>query len=187
MLLFRKSDFLFFETWILTCRFFFRKKTFLFVLATSCVCQVAGISKRSDNFYFPYPMLLIELFSISNMGVSLVEICFCSRLYGYLSLIRTARNLLATRVIIKIESCPFYSINVEWFSWGWSIFFESAILIFFLLVERYTAWSLQSIHIHQDLWGISTFLTLCSSLFHKLKLGCISSLLAFQNIFGHRF
>ena len=27
-------------------------------------------------------MLLIELISISNMGVSLIETCFCSRLYG---------------------------------------------------------------------------------------------------------
>ena len=27
-------------------------------------------------------MLLIELISISNMGVSLIEMCICSRLYG---------------------------------------------------------------------------------------------------------
>ena len=27
-------------------------------------------------------MLLIELISISNMGVTLIETCFCSRLYG---------------------------------------------------------------------------------------------------------
>ena len=49
---------------------------------TWCVCQVAGISKRSDDFYFWHPMLLIELISISNMGVSLIKTCFCSRLYG---------------------------------------------------------------------------------------------------------
>ena len=46
-------------------KIFFRKKTFLFVVRslrysgyltnTSCVCQVAGISKRSDNFYFLTP------------------------------------------------------------------------------------------------------------------------------------
>ena len=40
------------------------------------------ISAHSDNFYFWHPMLLIELISISNMGVSLIETCFCSRLYG---------------------------------------------------------------------------------------------------------
>ena len=39
-------------------------------------------SAHSDNFYFWHPMLLSELISISNMGVSLMETCFCSRLYG---------------------------------------------------------------------------------------------------------
>ena len=32
-------------------------------------------------------MLLIELISISNMGVSLIEMCFCSRLYGIYNLL----------------------------------------------------------------------------------------------------
>ena len=32
-------------------------------------------------------MLLTELISISNMGVSLIETCFCSRLYGTFSII----------------------------------------------------------------------------------------------------
>ena len=40
------------------------------------------ISAHSNNFYFWHPVLLIELISISNMGVSLIETCFCSRLYG---------------------------------------------------------------------------------------------------------
>ena len=31
-----------------------------------------------------------------------------------------ARNLLETRENIKIESHPFYPINLGWFSWGWS-------------------------------------------------------------------
>ena len=30
---------------------------------------------------------------------------------------------LGTRVIIKIESHPFYPINFDWLSWGWSKFF----------------------------------------------------------------
>ena len=63
MSLFRKSDFL--QCRIVTHQFFFRKKTFLFVIRilrysgyltnTWCVCQVAGISKRSDNLYFLTP------------------------------------------------------------------------------------------------------------------------------------
>ena len=82
MLLFRKSDFL--QSRIVTRRFFLGQKLFclLFKWNAWCVCQVAGISKRSVNFYFWHPMLLIELISISNMGVSLIETCFCSRLYG---------------------------------------------------------------------------------------------------------
>ena len=40
------------------------------------------ISAQSDNFYFWHPMLLIELISISNMWVSLIVTCFCSRLYS---------------------------------------------------------------------------------------------------------
>ena len=69
--------------------FFFRKKTFLFVIRslryssyltdTSCVCQVAGVSKRLDNFYFWHPMLLIEINSVSNME------CQKLKLSGYLT------------------------------------------------------------------------------------------------------
>ena len=33
------------------------------------------------TWYLWHPMLLIELISISNMGVSLIETCFCLRLY----------------------------------------------------------------------------------------------------------
>ena len=57
--------FCFYKSRILTCQFFFRNKTFLFVVRslrysgyltnTWCVCQVAGISKRLDNFYFLTP------------------------------------------------------------------------------------------------------------------------------------
>ena len=39
-------------------------------------------------------MLLIELISISNMGVSLIETCFCSQLYGKLILILPHKNIL---------------------------------------------------------------------------------------------
>ena len=55
--------FCFLKSRILMCQFFFRKKSFLFVLRslgysgylTNTSCQVAGISKRSDNFYFLTP------------------------------------------------------------------------------------------------------------------------------------
>jgi hypothetical protein len=57
--LFRKSDFLFFKVLNSNMPIFFRKKTLLFVIRslrysgyltnTSCVCQVAGISKSSNH------------------------------------------------------------------------------------------------------------------------------------------
>ena len=60
VLLFRKSDFLFFKVSNSNMpQFFFRNKTFLFAVRslrysgyltnTSCVCQVAAISKRSNG------------------------------------------------------------------------------------------------------------------------------------------
>ena len=66
VLLFRKSEFLFFKVSNTNMpQFFFRNKTFLFAVRslryygyltkTWCVCQVAGISKRSDNLYFSTP------------------------------------------------------------------------------------------------------------------------------------
>ena len=66
---------IFSQSRIATRRFFLGKKLFClwskwakkrYLTNTSCVCQVAWISKRSDNFYFWHPMLLIELISISN-------------------------------------------------------------------------------------------------------------------------
>ena len=57
-----KQFFCFSKSRIVTCQFFFRKKTFLldigslrypsYLTNTSCVYQVARIYKRSDNFYF---------------------------------------------------------------------------------------------------------------------------------------
>ena len=89
MLLFRKSDFL--QSRIVTRRFFLGIKLFclwselaeiLWGFMKSQIMNPHKISAHSDNFYFWHPMLLIELISISNMGVSLIETCFCSRLYG---------------------------------------------------------------------------------------------------------
>ena len=51
-----------------------------------------------------------------------------SRIYTlYNELLRIARNLLETREYIKIESCSFYHMICDWFSWGSSkrnFFFE---------------------------------------------------------------
>ena len=46
----------------------------------------------------------------------------------YNELLRIARNLLETRENIKIESCLFYHIICDWFSWGSrNFFFEKKI------------------------------------------------------------
>ena len=86
MLLFRKWDFLIFKVLNSNMPQFFLRKFFIccpnelkkrYLTNTWFVCQVTGISKRLDNFYFWRPMLLIELISNSNMEVSLIETCFC--------------------------------------------------------------------------------------------------------------
>ena len=76
-------------------KFFFRKKTFLFVIIslrysgyltnTSCVCQVAGISKRYNDkqkSFFPKknPRATIRDFKKSDFLNS--NTCFYSQLYG---------------------------------------------------------------------------------------------------------
>ena len=38
----------------------------------------------------------------------------------YNVILRIAKNLLETRVIIKISTHPCYPRNFHWFSWGWS-------------------------------------------------------------------
>ena len=45
-------------------------------------------------------MLLIELISISNMGVSLIETCLCSRLYSIMFL---APTMVTQRPIILVS------------------------------------------------------------------------------------
>ena len=57
-------------------------------------------SAHLDNFYFLQPMLLIELISISNMGVSLIETCFCSRLYGI--------HFIEKKIFLNMNSVSFF-------------------------------------------------------------------------------
>ena len=45
---------------------------------------------------------------LAKKGNCIMKICTV-----YLTLIRIAKNLLETRVIIKIESYPFYPINLD--------------------------------------------------------------------------
>ena len=47
--------FCFLKSQIVTCQFFCLGKYFFYAVKTLCVCQVAGISKRLDNFYFLTP------------------------------------------------------------------------------------------------------------------------------------
>ena len=47
--------------------------------------------------------------------------CYMQSWYTlYNVILRIARNLLETRENIKISTHPFYPINLDWFSWGWS-------------------------------------------------------------------
>ena len=51
-------------------------------------------------------MLLIELISISNMGVSLIETCFCSRLYSmYFDVLHKRQDFLPWSTLLMIKEC----------------------------------------------------------------------------------
>ena len=69
--------------------------------------------KNREIKVIPFSFKLTELWStlIQNNLHTITQ---------YNLLLRIERNLLVTRVIIKIESHPCYPINADWFSWGWS-------------------------------------------------------------------
>ena len=56
-------------------------------------------------------MLLIELISISNMGVSLIETCFCSRLYGRSNVCKT--GIISCTDRLYCETKYFYMVGSQ--------------------------------------------------------------------------
>ena len=60
-----------------------------------CVCQVTFFSVQLDNFYFLTP-------HVTNLiGLSLIETCFCSRLYGILYVVNSVLRPLCICVCIS--------------------------------------------------------------------------------------